>query len=154
VDTYQFNIASNSDDETLYSVDKNTYDFAPALAGITLEPGTSIAAGAMYWPDAAGDEWPVGCGTVKAYPEGSATETGVIRYFGDGGLPTTLENQPNINPLNGYYIAANMDPGPVVTKGFDPAGNQIGETRFMTFEDAISISNIYDNDSTANPGCE
>ncbi len=153
VDTYQFEIQADAQDEIIWSVDELTYGAAPAMAGVTLEAGKGIAAGAVYWVDEEETELPVGCATVTTDP--ASTD---IRYFSDDQLPTTLDVQAGINTLNGFYLAPNL---PASTTGEEViitahyGGEDIGTVRFVTFPDAICIGNIYVVDSyTANPSDE
>lgn len=143
VNTYQFNLRSwtdAGDEEKLWSVDGQTYVAAPALAGLIADDKLAIIAGAAYWVDPAsesGIENIVGCADASISPAG-----GDKRFFGDNGLPTTLEDRSDINPLNGYYIFANITPGPV-TVSLDVDGASIGKTTMNVFDHAITIGNIY-----------
>jgi hypothetical protein len=144
VDTYQFNIDSKAQDERLWIVDQTTYLGAPLMAGLTLTPGKAVVAGGVYWVNATDEEETVGCATVKADPE-----SGDVRYFGDNGMPTTIDQRSNTNPLVSYYLIANLNPGASMVKGFLDAAEK-GSTALVTFGDAISISNIY-FEGAANP---
>ncbi len=150
VDTYQFEIQADAQDEIIWSVDELTYTAAPAMAGVTLEAGLGIAAGAVYWVDEEATEWPVGCATITTSP--ASTD---IRYFSDDQLPTTLEVQAGVNTNNGFYLAPNLPASAtgeevIITAHYD--GEDIGTVRFVTFPDSICIGNIYVNESyTANP---
>lgn len=145
VDTYQFNIASVTpeDYEILWVVDLGTYQMGPGLAGITLDTSKGIAAGAVYWVNPQEQEEIVGCATVKADPE-----SGDVRYFGDGGMPTKLlvddpdNGRDSTNKLNGYYLIGNIEPGPVKINGYINAELK-GSVDFITFGESIGISNIY-----------
>ncbi len=143
-DTYQFNIDAAVLDERLWVVDESTYLGAPLMAGVTLEPGKAVLAGGIYWVDSEEIECHVGCATAKIYPE-----SGDVRYFGDNGMPTTIESRPTTNPLVAYYLVANIEPGPTVARAYmcdnPPCGDEdeIGHTSLHVYADAISISNIY-----------
>ena len=122
IDTYQFNIATDAQDEELWAVDKATYDVAPGLGGVVIDITKAAIAGGYYWanPDT-GNEEPVGCGTVM--PQAGTAD---VRYFGGNDLPVdTVANDPacgldGINPLNGTFLLANMNAGPgQVLEGFD-----------------------------------
>ena len=149
VDTYQFNLDSDGTGETLWAVDAQTYQLAPAAAGITLEAGKAVVAGGFYWVKPDGTECPLCGGTMKAFTGG--VESGEIRYFSDAGMPTTLANQSSVNEANGFALAANVTPGSVVTKGYDPDGAEIGSAAFTCFADSITISNIR-VEGASNPG--
>jgi hypothetical protein len=150
VDTYQFEIDSDSQDEVLWVVDFNTYTAAPALAAVTIDPSKGIAAGAIYWKDTAECEYPIGCATVKTDPE-----SGEVRYFGDNDMPTKTKaddaenGRDDVNPLNGYYLVANIDPGPVAVNAY-MGTDLLGSTNFVVFADSICIGNIYP-EAASNP---
>ena len=143
VNTYQFNLKSwtaTGEEEKLWSVDIQTYVAAPALGGLIADDNLAIIAGAAYWVDPASDsgiENIVGCADVSISPAG-----GDKRFFGDNKLPTTLEDRSDTNPLNGYYILANITPGQV-TVSLDVDGASIGKTKMQVFDHAITIGNIY-----------
>lgn len=153
VDTYQFNInsdTSNTGDsrgEKLWSVDMGTYTAAPALAGITLDDGTAVVAGAVYWVDPADDDEAeniVGCATV------TSSVGGDIRYMGDNSLPTLLSEQDSCNPLNGYYLVGNATPGTATFTAHNSDG-ELGSTTMQVFADAITIGNIYAGVDSTDP---
>ncbi len=147
VDTYQFNIDCAALDERLWVVDETTYLGVPLMAGITkndgtpgLEPGTAVLAGGIYFEE--GEEPSIvenhiGCATAATDPE-----DGQVRYFGDNGLPTTLDARDSTNPLVAYYVVANLAPGSTLVKAFVD-GTEIGSTSLHVYADAVSISNIY-----------
>jgi len=144
VDTYQFNIACAALDERLWVVDETTYVGVPLSAGITkqdgtfgLDPGTAVLAGGIYFEEESGVENHIGCATAATDPE-----DGQVRYFGDNGLPTTLDVRDTTNPLVAYYVVANLTPGPTLVKAF-LEGEEIGSTSLHVYADAVSISNIY-----------
>jgi len=153
-DTYQFNIDSSAQGETLYSIDSQTYAMAPAAAGLTLDPTKAQVGGGFYWIKPDGEECPVCNGTVEAYTGG--TQSGEIRYINDQGLPATLETLPAINETNGFYLAANLDPGAIEMRGLGADGAKVGSSVFPAFANSFTISNIHvDEGATANPGtCE
>jgi hypothetical protein len=142
VDTYQFNINSNSTNAVLWIMDYNTYVAAPMIAGVTVEPDKSLLVGAVYWEDAQGCMNPVGCSTVKTNPE-----SGDVRYFADNGMPTkTIADDPvagrdDINPLNGYWLIANVDSGPVSIGGY-MADQLLGSITCVMFADSVCIGDI------------
>ena len=89
----------------------------------------------------------------------SVDDTADVRYFGDNNLPAPIEGegaQESVNPNNGYWLAANMTAGQVTLQG--KVGDEVvGETTFFAFAgEAISIGNIYVDESyDENPGtCE
>jgi hypothetical protein len=145
VDTYQFNIKSVTPEEyeILWLVDLGTYQMGPGLAGITLDTSKGVAAGAVYWANPQGQEEIVGCTTIKADPE-----SGDVRYFGDGGMPTKLTSEDpqngrdSTNKLNGYYLIGNIEPGSVKVNAYVD-GESKGNVDFVTFGESICISNIY-----------
>jgi hypothetical protein len=142
VDTYQFNINSNSTNAVLWIMDYNTYVAAPMIAGVTVEPDKSLIVGTVYWEDAQGCMNPVGCSTVKTNPE-----SGDVRYFADNGMPTkTIADDPvagrdDINPLNGYWLIANVDSGPVSIGGY-MADQLLGSITCVMFADSVCIGDI------------
>jgi hypothetical protein len=146
-DTYQFDIDSEAQDERLWALDETTWVGAPLMAGITMIPGKALVAGGVYWEDKTQDmlEVHLGCATVKANPE-----DGDVRYFGDNGMPTTLELRENTNPLVAYYVVANMTPGAQLIEAFVDT-TKIGETDLFVYGDAVSISNIYADPDQPNP---
>lgn len=145
VDTYQFNIGAFERDERLWLVDATTYMVAPLAAGVTLDPGTTVVAGGVYWVNAQDKEEIVDCATVN-------TDTGDadVRYFADNGMPADLPVRDSINPLNGFFIIANIDPGVVNVEGYMGA-EKFGSTRLVAKPDSICISNIY-AEGDQNPG--
>jgi hypothetical protein len=150
VDTYQFNLDSDAQDERLWAVDYTTYTGVPLMAGLVLEDGKAILAGGVYWVNAQDEEEHIGCATVKANPE-----SGDVRYFDDNGMPTKLEFRENTNPLVAYYVIANMDPGKADIEAYVDT-QKIGTTQLHTYADSIAISNVY-ADTTSNPmpaGCQ
>jgi hypothetical protein len=162
VDTYQFNIDSGAQNEDVWVVAKSSVDMAPTIANLQPDPAKADAAGAIYWINAAGEEEPVGCATVRF-----DSEEGEIRYFGENNLPTTnvpLENAPHLevrtysNPLNGRYYVGGASPGKhTITAMMN--GQDLGSTSFLLFsglnstdgENTICISNIYVEGFDANP---
>ncbi len=149
IDTYQFNIAGDAIGEKLWVVDETTYLGAPQMAGITkqdgsfgLDPGTAVLAGGVYFVEADGVENHIGCATAKTDPE-----SGQVRYFGNNGLPTTLDSRATTNPLVAYYLVANITPGQVTARAYMD-GTEIGATRLHVYADAVSISNIYATTAT------
>ena len=150
VDTYQFNIDSDAQDENLFAVDHTTYVGVPVMAGITLEDGKAIVAGAVYWVNAAGEEEPVGCADVSSDPT-----TPDVRYMGENGMPTLITEQEKTHPLWGRFVVANLAPGSATTTA-SVDGTDIGNTTLFTYADSIAISNIY-HEGTSNPtpaGCQ
>ncbi len=145
--TYQFNIASDygtvDEPETLWIVSDTTWTVAPGMAGLVIEPGKGQVAGALYYRTAANEEVAIGCGTVQSEPS-----TPDIRYFGNSGLPTTLDLQPTTNPDNAFFFAANVPaaaagaPTETVISGW-VGTTRIGSVRIFTYPDSMCISNIY-----------
>ncbi len=149
VDTYQFNITAQADDEKLWSVAESTYNFAPALAGIQVDTNKGIIAGGLYWVNDQDEEEFVGCGTA-AMGDGS----GDVRYFNDSTLPINLEGRTSVNPLNGFFLIGNVATGTKEVQGFFD-DKKIGCTQLHIFPDSIAISNIYAFDNTYSPiDCE
>jgi len=150
LDTYQFNIRSNADDEVLWSVAYTTYKLVLTSTGITLDDSKAIAAGGAYWLDSGNEcaEYPIGCGIAE-----TESGEGDIRYSKDSPLPTALENQSNLSPTTGRWVAANVTPGPVTVK-VKVGGEVVGQTTFRTYAGmAISIGNVEaDEKYTTNPG--
>jgi len=143
IDTYQFNILGTALEERLWVFDETTYLGAPLIAGITkqdgtygLDPGTSMLAGVVYFVDANGTQNHVGCATVRTDPE-----SGQVRYFGDNGMPTTLDTRSTTNPQVAYYLAANITPGSVTVRAYVD-GTEIGTTSLHAYADSVSIVNI------------
>lgn len=146
-DTYQFQLPADGVEETLWSVDTQTYVGAPALAGVAQEATLGVLAGGIYYVNADGEEEAIGCATADTDPAG-----GEVRYFGASGLPTTLDKQPSVNPAIPYYLIANIPVGKTTIKAFDSEGNEIGDTFIHSVAGAICIGNIYANDTvTTNP---
>jgi hypothetical protein len=150
VDTYQFNIDSSAQEERLWAVDQTTYTGVPLMAGITVEAGKAIVAGAVYWVNAIDEEEPVGCADVVSDPASPD-----VRYMGANGMPTTLAEQEKTHILWGRFVVANLTPGSAtITASVD--GTDIGSTSLFTYADSIAISNIY-HEGTSNPtpaGCQ
>jgi hypothetical protein len=150
VDTYQFNIDSSAQEERLWAVDHTTYVGVPAMAGIVLEDGKAIVAGAVYWVNAADEEEPVGCVTVDSVPT-----TPDVRYMGENGMPTLITEQAETHHLWGRFVVANLEPGSASTTAYDGT-TALGSTSLFTYADSIAISNIY-HEGTSNPtpaGCQ
>jgi len=147
VDSYHYNIPYNQKDKILYSVEKTIYSAVPALAGLTLEAGKGVAAGALYWDDPSSTtDQNAGCLTVEIDPAG-----GQVRYFGEA-LPTTIEKQAVTNPVNPKFVIGNMAPGAATLKAMKGT-TVVGEAPIVVFPDSICIGNIYVNDSeNKNPG--
>lgn len=135
-DTYQFNMDSDATGETLWIVSNATYMLAPGLAGVTLDTTKGVVAGGLYFVNDLDEEEPVGCGTVTTTPAGD------IRYFDDTDMPTTITNRDSTNPLNGFFLAANMDTG-TTTVSATVEGDNVGSTTIITYPDSICIGNIY-----------
>jgi len=135
-DTYQFNMSATAQDETLWLVSDATYTLAPSLAGVTLDTTKGVVAGGLYFVNDLDEEEPVGCGTVTTTP------SGVIRYFDDTDMPTTITNRDSTNPLNGFFLAANINTG-TTTVSATVDGDAVGSTTIITYPDSICISNIY-----------
>ena len=137
VTTYMYEIVTVIPDFPLWAVTYATYIGAPILADVALEAGKSVVAGATYWMEPDGDGGfntiPIGCSTIESDPAG-----GVARYFGDNGLPDTIANQTSVNPLNGRYLLANMDPGETaIINKVD--GVEVNRTRFVGVGEENSI---------------
>ena len=155
IDTYQYNIDSDAQDETLWIAAKSTATAVPLLAGFEGDPEMSSVSGAVYWINGDGDEEPVGCVTVAFEGEGEASD---IRYFGDNNLPTTVEMRGDTNPLNGRYFIGNAPPG-VQEVSVLIDGTAMGSTTLVLFarkdasdgEDNVCISNIYVEGADENP---
>jgi hypothetical protein len=155
IDTYQYNIDADAQDETLWVVAKSTAQIVPTLASLTPDPESAAVSGAVYWVNADGVEEPVGCATIAFEGEGEATE---YRYFGDNNLPTTLEMQASTNLLNGRYFIGNAPTG-VQRVSAQIDGESMGETTLVLFarkdstdgEDNVCISNIYIEGVDENP---
>lgn len=146
VDTYKFQMHSDND-ATIYIVPQSTYYMAPAAAGLELEEGTAVVAGAVYHlTEDMQTQTPVGCASVELVPE-----SGENRYFSDAGLPTKLEDQESTNPTNGLYIIANVNPGMTQFKAMVD-GTEVGMTALVGYPDSIAIANIYVIGGE-NPGC-
>lgn len=144
VDTYQFNIDSNAQDEILWSVDLGTYQMAPALAGYEQDDAKGAAAGATYWLDGT-TEVPIGCSTIQG-----DYDSGDIRYFGDNNMPTktlaqdAVDGRDNVNPINGYWLVGNIEPIEepfTITASMDT--QELGSVRYFAYEFSVSIGNIY-----------
>ncbi|HOX46015.1 MAG TPA: hypothetical protein PK668_20600 [Myxococcota bacterium] len=149
VDTYQFNILGTALEEKLWVVDETTYLGAPMMAGITkqdgtfgLDPDTAVLAGGIYFVEANGTENHIGCATARTDPE-----SGQVRYFGDNGMPTTLDSRDTTNPIIAYYLVANITPGRVTARAYVD-GTEIGSTGLHVYANAVSISNIYAETAT------
>jgi len=138
--TYMFELNIDIPGFPLWAVTTQTYTLAPLAAGITVVPGKTVVAGGTYFmePDGQGSftNVPIGCSSVEADPAG-----GDVRYFDDAGLPTTLAGRANVNPLNGRYLIANLEPGEtsILTK-ID--GNTVNSTRLVGFPDSICIASM------------
>lgn len=145
-DTYQFNIAIDSEqEETLWAVSVNGYNMAAALAGFTPDPAKAIVAGAIYWVNNQGEEEFVGCATITSDPAGE------YRYFGDTGLPAPLAQVPETTTGKGEarFVAGNVPPGKCTLKAW-VKGQEVGSATLFTFADSICINNIY-TEGTSNP---
>lgn len=151
IDTYQFNIRTDAQDETVWSVPMTVFLAGPAAAKLTVDPTKAIAGGGAYWLDADGNEFPIECATLEV--EGGL---GDVRYFNDSGFPSPIDKNPSVNKANGYWIAANLPPGKVTFHA--KVGDEIvGSTTFHAYAgEAITIGNIEaDEKYTSNPGkCE
>ena len=134
--TYQFNMDAEAQNEVLWLVSEATYTLAPSLAGITLDTTKGVIAGGLYFVNDQDEEETVGCGTVTTTPAGD------IRYFDDTDMPTTIANRDSTNPLNGFFLAANINTG-TTTVSATVEGNNVGSTTIITYPDSICISNIY-----------
>ncbi len=148
VDTYQFNIPEAGQNQTLWVVPFATFKAAPLIAGITVNAAKAIAMGGVYWMAPNESRDPVGCAVVE-----TVSSIGTIRYFGNNNLPATIEEQPNINPDNGMWIAANLKPG-LVTIQVKVGPEIVGTTTFHGFPgEAITLADIYiDKRHTTNTG--
>jgi hypothetical protein len=146
--TYQFNMNSEGQTETLWLVSELTYTVAPQLAGLTVDTSKGIVAGGLYWINpTTSDEEPIGCAVIKSDPQGD------IRYFADNGLPAPLTSAPSVNKKNGYFLAANVPVGTTTITAYEKDGstNVLGSVKIFTFKDSICISNINITTGTKNP---
>jgi len=161
IDTYTFNVESNSQDKLLRIVAKSSVLTVKTVANVTLNPALGDLAGAIYWKNASGIEEPVGCATV-AIDDGQ----GEIRYFASNNLPTTnvaLPSAPNLevrtatNPLNGkFFITGTALARHTITAMLN--GQVIGTESLPSFagtastdgENAISLTDIL-VEGSANP---
>jgi hypothetical protein len=138
--------------EKLWAVPNSIYNIALATAGLTAQPGKSVAAGAVYWVASSGTEEAIGCAKVTSTP---ATKD--VRYMKvDTGLPAPLADQPctanNGTKGNGRFVAANIDPGQVTLSAVDSTGKAIGSVKFWSVADSIAIGNLYaESTITSNP---
>ncbi|MCU0661784.1 MAG: hypothetical protein MUC50_05595 [Myxococcota bacterium] len=151
VDTYQFNIRTDAQNEKIWIMSKSTFTASPKMAQVTVDPTKGIAAGGGYWLDKDRKEYPVECGTIEPL-----TGEADIRYFNDQGLPAPANLATSLNRANGYWVAANMTPGKV-TLQLMVDGVAVGSTTFFAYPgEAISFGNIeVDPEYTENPGkCE
>ncbi len=153
--TYQFNIDSEAQDETLWLVSELTYNVAPALAGLTVDPTKGIVAGGLYFFNDKnqdgrideGEEEKVGCGTIETTPAGE------YRYFNPTtGLPASLEAAPTTSKNLSYFLAGNVaiDQSGKVTVTAKVGTTVVGTVDIFVQPDSICISNIY-ADTPANP---
>ena len=161
IDTYTFNVESNSQAKLLRIVAKSSVLTVKTVANVTLNPALGDLAGAVYWKNASGVEEPVGCATV-AIDDGQ----GEIRYFASNNLPTTnvaLPAAPNLevrtatNKLNGkFFITGTALARHTITVMLN--GMAIGSASLPSFagtastdgENAISLTDIL-VEGSANP---
>lgn len=137
-DTYQFGIASDAQDETLWLVSELTYKMAPAMAGLTVDETKGIVAGSIYFLNN-GQEEHVGCATVVTDPSGD------IRYFNPKtGLPANKEDAPMTSKKIAYFVAANIPAGKITMKAM-VKDKEVGVVETFSYAKSISIQNIYVN---------
>ena len=148
-DTYQFHIDPSMRDERLWIVSLAVYNPAVALAGLQVEAGTGVLAGAVYYLNADGEEEPVGGATITSVP---ATED--VRYMdGDSGLPTTPNKQACTHPAHGRFLVANLAAGEDAEVTAAVEGGSVGSVVIPVVADSIAVGNIY-VETDSNPGLE
>jgi len=148
-DTYQFHISPNIRDEKLWVVSLAVYNPAVALAGLKVQDGKGVLAGAVYFVNSDGDEDPVSGATVTSDP---ATED--IRYMhGETGLPTTPDQQACTHAVHGRFLAANLEAGSSATVTATVEGVAVGSVVIPVVADSIAVGNIY-VDTDTNPGVD
>ncbi len=135
-DTYQFDLANGTTDETLWIVSEVLYAAAPTMAGVVIDPTKGVVAGALYFINEAEEEEEVGCATI------TSDKGGDIRYFGDTGMPTTIASRATTHPDNAYFLVGNVPEGKTkITAKVETT--EIGSVSIFTFADSICINNIY-----------
>lgn len=134
--------AIESNEERIWIVPNAVYQMALGLAGLTQQPGNSVALGAVHWKNGTGEDEAIGCATVTSSPE-----TGDVRYMSSSnGLPTTLQNQPCTAAMategNGRFIVANLPPGQVSMTAWDNEGEEIGSALMWAVGDSVAVTSI------------
>lgn len=148
-DTYQFHISPNIRDEKLWIVSLAVFNPAVALAGLKVQDGKGVLAGAVYFVNSDGEEDPVSGATVASDP---ATED--IRYMhGETGLPTTPDQQACTHAVHGRFLAANLEAGSTATVTATVEGVAVGSVVIPVVADSIAVGNIY-VDTDTNPGVD
>jgi hypothetical protein len=153
-DTYQYHLPANTKGgdagsrDTLWSVSVLTYNVAPPLAGLTVDPEKSIMAGGVYFEltdingDGELDEQAVGCSIAYVPSQDAAFNAANVRYFGASGLPTTLTERDSVNPETPYYLINAIPEGKVEVEA--RMGDKVlGKTYIFSHKDSINIGNIF-----------
>jgi len=150
-DTYQYHLPAATKEgnrDTLWSVSQLTYNVAPPLAGLTVDPEKSIMAGGIYFEltdinaDGELDEQAVGCSKAYVPSEDAAFNQANVRYFGASGLPTTLTERDSVNPETPYYLINAIPEGKVEVEA-RMGDTVIGKTYIFSHKDSINIGNIF-----------
>jgi len=150
-DTYQFHFAVGATNEKFLGISQFLINVISGLLGITLDPNKISAAGAVYWGNEF-DKNPVGCSEVTFAPPAPADS---VHYFThsellgdlptkdrDIGTPGDPQNGEGTNPLNGYFVAINVDPVAYTISA--NADSHISTSLLPTVPaDSVAISDVY-----------
>jgi len=171
MDTYQFNLKSDAEDETVYAVNELTYTTALSTAFIyPLDPATfGHLAGVLFWRNDKGKEQFVGCAVIQVTDEwgkvlteekndeGQSTYCG-IRYFDTiTDMPAALETSDMTHLNNSRYLVANLPNGQYTVTAMlkDEPSTVLGSVTVRAYPGAMSIGNIFVDEHlpelTANP---
>ncbi len=160
VNTYQFHIDANAQDEKLWLVSDTLYEMGPKLAQLGIDTEKGILAGGVYWVNDADEEEFIGCSTVESPDMTEEENLENVRYFSDARKPichpdvgtTCPTGRDSLNPNLGYFLVGNIPAGQgKVVKAYDADGNEMGQTTIVSFPNSICIGNIYAEGYDANP---
>lgn len=136
-------------DEWINSVSQATSQIIPAVIGIQWDESTGIVAGTAYDCDGGVDGETEFFGNAQVLirdADGNIPQTADIFYFDDLDLPTSKLNQPQVNPINGLWVAVNVPVGQwiVEMKGYNGTDyDLLGTTVLDIRAGSVNISNIY-----------
>ncbi len=151
MDTYQYHFNIGVTNEDFYGINEDIVEaMALLLPGVSIDDTKGHAAGAVYWGDPT-DEEPIGCAMITMDP---AQEE--IHYMNNLGIPFGGRDDEGTNPLDGKFVALNVDPGGPYTITATVDDDEVSVTLPKVVANSVNIASIYFNktDFPEKPGCD